>query len=83
MLNSSEGAQCIKVKFSRLKSRQTLYKYQITESTVNDSHFELNPIKDFEFTSADSTISDKVPGFSITVYSTYKLMNFDPGIIAG
>jgi hypothetical protein len=43
----------------------------------------MNPIKDFEFTSADSTISDKVPGFSITVYSTYKLMNFDPGIIAG
>ena len=82
VLNTSEGAQSIKLNFSHLKSHQTLYKYQVSESAVNDPHFEMNPIKEFEVTSADSTVSDKVPGFSITVYSTYKLINSDPGIIA-
>jgi hypothetical protein len=62
--------------------RWTLYKYQVTESAVRDPHFELNPVGQFTVGTAGEAARDTIPLMSITAYSTYKLMNSDPGIIS-
>lgn len=41
---------------------------------------DMNPMRSFEVSPEHPELSDKVPGESITVYSTYKLMDADPGI---
>jgi len=82
VLNKSEAEQIVKLDIANLKAGQTLYKYQVTGSLSDNSHFEMNPIAHFDVTPGTSPTSDKVPGESITVYSTFKLMNADPGIIA-
>lgn len=81
VLNRSEADQTIKLDFANLKAGRTLYKYQVTGSVGDNPHFEMNPIKNFEIAPGAPARSDQVPGESITVYSTYKLLNADPGII--
>lgn len=52
------------------------------ESGVRNPSFEMNPLQRFEIDPPDPLVKDDLPPISITVYSTYKLMNTDPGIMA-
>jgi hypothetical protein len=80
VLNKSEAAGDVQWAFANLNSPRTLYKYQVTEDALNDPHFEMNPVGHFEVTTGGPATKEKLPPMSITVYSTYKLMNSDPGI---
>lgn len=60
----------------------TLYKYQVIETTVSNPDFALNPLAQFAVTGAGEIARDTLPPMSITAYSSYKLMNSDPGITA-
>ena len=82
VLNRSESDLTVKLDFANLKAGQTLYKYQVTGSVGDQPHFEMNPIAHFAVAPDGAPATEQVPGESITVYSTYKLMNADPGIIA-
>jgi hypothetical protein len=57
-----------------------LYKYQVMEWTVGAPGYHMNPIRSFDLSPEQPELSDQVPGESITVYSTYKLTDADPGI---
>jgi hypothetical protein len=80
VLNKSGAYESVQLVFANLKSPRALYKYQVTESAVNDPHFEMNPLGQFEVTAGAPATKDKLPPMSITVYSTYKLANSEPGI---
>ena len=80
VLNKSEATQDVQWEICNLKSPRTLYKYQVTEESVNAPHFEMNPLGQFEVTAGGPSAKDKLAPMSITVYSTFKLMNSDPGI---
>jgi hypothetical protein len=80
VLNKSGASEGVQLVLANLKTPRTLYKYQVTESAVNDPHFEMNPLGLFEVTAGAPATRDKLPPMSITVYSTYRLMNSDLGI---
>ncbi len=80
VLNKSDADQSIDLVFANLKSRRTLYKYQVTESAVSDPNFEMNPLGQFEIAPSGPSTKDKLPPVSITVYTTYRLAHRDPGI---
>jgi hypothetical protein len=82
VLNKADANSNIKLALSNLKSGRILYKYQVTESEVRGAHFEMNPLRQFEIDVAERVVEDDLPPVSITVYSTYRLMNADPGIIS-
>lgn len=82
VVNHSDGISPVNLGFSNLKSKRTLYKYQVTESAIQDPHFEMNPLGRFEVDTREPVVKDDLPPVSITVYSTYKLMNTDPGVTA-
>ena len=81
VLNKSEAGETVKLDLANLKAGQTLYKYQVTGSIASNPQFEMNPLAHFDIAPGSAPASDQVPGESITVYTTYKLMNADPGII--
>lgn len=82
VLNKSEADERVELNLSHLKTDETLYKYQVTGAVANNAHFEMNPLAHYHVTPGGATTTDSVPGESITVYTTYKLMNADPGIIS-
>lgn len=82
VLNKSEADEKVELNLAHLKAGETLYKYQVTGGVVNNPHFAMNPLAHYEIVPGSAATTDTVPGESITVYTTYKLMNADPGIIA-
>jgi hypothetical protein len=80
VMNKTQASVDVKLVIANAPPRQTLYKYQVTESAVSDAHFELNPVAQFTVGAAGEAVRDTLPLMSITAYSTYKLMNSDPGI---
>jgi hypothetical protein len=82
VLNKSDANVSLDVAFASVKSPRTLYKYQVTESAITKPNFAMNPLATFEVAGAKPGMEDTVPPLSITVYSTYKLMNEEPGIAA-
>jgi hypothetical protein len=82
ILNKSAADEPISLNLANPARSTTLYKYQVTESSVGKPDFEMNPLETVEASSAKPGFTDKLPAMSITVYSTYKLMHSDPGITA-
>jgi len=82
VLNKSQANQPVTLTFANLTRQTTLYKYQVTQSSVEKPGFEMNPLDTIETSSAKPALTDRLPPMSITVYSTYKLMHSDPGITA-
>ncbi|HTS69162.1 MAG TPA: hypothetical protein VMO17_09260 [Terriglobia bacterium] len=80
ILNKSEGDQPINLFLANLERSTTLYKYQVTEGSMEKPGFELNPLDTREVSTAKPAFTDVLPDLSITVYTTYKLMHADPGI---
>ncbi len=80
--NKCEANAVLNLVFANLKSPRVLYKYQVTESALKNPDFELNPLGSFDVTEAKPSLDDQLPPTSITVYTTYKLMNAEPGITA-
>src|SRR5271157_159128 len=82
ILNKSQADEAITLTLANLVRATTLYKYQVTEGSVEAPDFEMNPLETIEASTAKPNFTGKLPSMSITVYSTYKLMHTDPGIIA-
>jgi hypothetical protein len=82
VLNKSQADEQVELNLANLKAGQTLYKYQVTEGAIEKPEFAMDPLAHFEVTPAGAATTDKVPGESITVYTTYKLANADAGITA-
>ncbi len=82
VLNKSDAEETITVRLANQHSACTLYKYQVSESAVGDPNFQMNPLETIEVSSSNANVADKLPRMSITVYSTYKLTQSDPGITA-
>jgi hypothetical protein len=82
ILNKSDANAGVRLVFTHLQLPRTLYKYQVTESGVNDPHYEMNPGGPFKVTAIEPAIEDHLARQSITVYSTYKMMSADPGIMS-
>jgi len=82
VLNKSEADQQIQLNLANLKTGQTLYKYQVTEDAIQKPDFAMDPLAHDYVGPESGALTDKVPGQSITVYTTYKLTNADAGITA-
>lgn len=82
VLSKSEADEDVTLRLANLPGTRTMYKYQVTGSSIEKEDFQMNPLQTFEVSGAEPTITDKLPAMSITVYSTYKLMHSDPGITA-
>ncbi len=83
ILNKSTAEEPLSLDLANLARALTLYQYQVTESSVENPAFEMNPLETIQVSAAAKpALKDKLPAMSITVYSTYKLMHSDPGITA-
>ncbi|MGA3326076.1 MAG: hypothetical protein ABSF45_16515 [Terriglobia bacterium] len=80
VMNKTQANVDVKLVITNAQPRWTLYRYQLTESAVSDPHFQLNPVGQFTVEAAGEVATDTLPPMSITAYSSYKLMNSDPGI---
>jgi hypothetical protein len=82
VLNKSAAEQPLELNLAHWKETRTFYKYQVDGSSCAKENFRMNPTTSFEVTERQPGFRDKLPGMSITAYSTYKLMHDDPGITA-
>ncbi len=80
VLNKSNADENVTMTLVNLKGARTLYKYQVTEASLEKPDFRLDPLESFELSEARPAITDKLPAMSITVYSTYKLAFAEAGI---
>ena len=82
ILNKSQADEAINLSLANLARSTTLYKYQVTESSVEKPGFQLSPLDRLKASAAKPGFKDQLPRMSITVYSTYKLRQSDAGITA-
>ncbi|MGB7760199.1 MAG: cellulase family glycosylhydrolase [Bryobacteraceae bacterium] len=80
VLNRGGAAKQLRVAVAGIEGARVLYKYQVMEWTVGVPGYQMNPMRSFAVSPEKPEFSDQAPGESITVYSTYKLTDADPGI---
>lgn len=80
VLNRTRTERQVGYSFDGLQSERTLYKYQVTESSVSRPDYQMEPLQAFEVSPANAHFDDSLPIESITVYSTYKLSHADAGV---
>lgn len=80
VLNHSGATRQLNIAVSGLQGTRTLHKYQVEAGPVGKPGYRMNPLRLFRISPESGQVSDELPGQSITVYSTYKLMEDDPGI---
>jgi hypothetical protein len=80
VLNHSGATRQLNIAVSGLQGTRTLHKYQVEAGPVGKPGYRMNPLRSFRISPESGQVSDELPGQSITVYSTYKLMEDDPGI---
>jgi hypothetical protein len=82
VLNKAGNERNVSLSVIGLRVGCTVYKYQVTEAAVGRFDFRMEPLQAFTISPARTEIGECEPAQSITVYSTYKLVHADPGIIA-
>jgi hypothetical protein len=80
VLNRAKTERQVSCSVDGLRTERTLHKYQVTEATVSDPDYRMEPLQAFAISPANASLEDSLPAESITVYSTYKLSHTDPGI---
>ncbi len=80
ILNKS-GSQQVNLAVENLERINMLYKYQVTEGSVERPEYQMNPLSSYEVGTEKPEITDELPSNSITVYSSYKLEHAQPGIM--
>jgi hypothetical protein len=81
VLNKSGSQQNMNLEIPGNQGNPDFHKYQVTDASVNNPNYRMNPIDSYHMTSAQPAIIDKLPPRSVTVYSNYNLASNDPGII--
>ncbi len=81
VLNKSNANRPIVLSFEGLSTVLNLYKYQVSQGSVENSKFKMDPLAMYTASNASPQVADTLPFDSITTYSTYKLAHSDPGII--
>jgi len=66
----------------RLPASRALYRYRITPAERDRSELAVHPGAAFEVTPAEAGFRDRVPGLSLSVYTTYKLGHDQMGVTA-
>ncbi len=81
VLNKSAREEELTLGIPENAGKPDFYKYQVTEASVKDPKYQMSPLQSFQIHQAQSSINDKLPPESITVYSNYHLSSDDPGVI--
>ena len=82
MVNEADRDADVTVVLDGLAAVTTLYKYAITPADRDRSDLSIRPLKDYKLRPGAATIHERIPGSSITVYSSYRLKPGEPGIMA-
>jgi len=77
IVNDKQQTAPVQLNISGKGNYALWYKYQFNYSQRNKNNIEINPMVEIK----GNTIADTIPGMSITVYSTKKLMNSDKGLV--
>ena len=82
VLNKAENEQMVSLSVIGLRDECTVYKYQVTEAAIGRLDYRMEPLQACAISPDGTQIDESLPAQSITVYSTYKLADADPGITA-
>ncbi len=80
VLNHSEAPRQLTVSVQGLDKTRVLYKYQVGEWSVGTAWYHMNPLRSVQISPDAAEFTDELTGQSITAYSSYKLLEADPGI---
>lgn len=82
VLNKSSAAEPIELAPTNLGKPVELHKYEVTESSVEDPAFVMDPLATFTVSAEAPKIVDTLPPMSLTSYTSYGLKHSEPGVIA-
>jgi hypothetical protein len=82
VLNPCDQAKSFRLSLDGLRETRTLHTYRVTETTVQNPDYRMEPQQAVELSPAKADLSEELPAKSITAYSTYKLAHTEPGITA-
>jgi len=77
VVNDKHETQNATISIAGKGKYETWYKYRFSYDQRNRNDVQINPLQEVK----GKNIEDKIPGLSITVYSTKKLMNGDSGLV--
>jgi hypothetical protein len=82
VVNEVESDWDASIVFQGLKKSATLYQYRMTPQQRDQSNLSLQADNEFRVTKDEGRFRVRIPGRSVTVYSTYQLGPQDEGIIS-
>ncbi len=80
MLNKSAAGETINLTLLGLRGVDSLHKYQVTAETIASDGYQINPLHSYQVFGGTVNIGEILPPQSITVYTSYRLMQGDPGV---
>ncbi len=80
VVNDGKTDQEVSFRVRRLPAPRALHRYRITPADRDRSELAVDPAAAFELTPAEAGFRDRVPGLSLSVYTTYKLAHDDAGV---
>lgn len=81
IVNDTKAEFPLKLTWAGTPPTQTFYLYRFTEAERNRTDVKVTPQPDFSPAADSASWHDTLPPESLTIYSTYKLNQNDPGII--
>ncbi len=82
VVNDAKSGWQAEYSLSGLKTKRSLYKYQVAFTQRDNAKLRIDPVGEYLLGPGQRVFSDKLPAFSMTVYTTYHLSHADSGIIA-
>ena len=82
VLNKSAAKEAVTLTLADLKGLGSLHKYQVTEELIGKDGYQMKPLETYQITGGTLSAHETLPPQSITVYSSYRLMPDDPGVIS-
>lgn len=81
MVNEADTDWDATITFGRLKETARLYRYRVTPADRDRNDLTIDGDAQFDLRPGAAELSERIPGFSVTVYTTYQLSHDEPGII--